>query len=65
MADAAMVEKKSQFMGFELDSFAFDDTFSFRLDPPRLSSYIGDVDTRYSWKPDEFLLSVLSHSMYT
>ena len=58
------VERESQFMGFEPDFSPFDDSFSFCIDPPFLLNYKGDSDNPYSWKPDEFLYSVLSHSMF-
>jgi hypothetical protein len=55
---------ESQFMGFEPESSAFDDNFSFSLDPPFFLGQVSYTENRNSWKPDEFLLSVLSHSMY-
>ncbi len=64
MEGGSSAERESQFMGFEPGLSPFDDSFSFSLDPPFFLSLQGDTDTRYSWKPDEFLLSVLSHSMF-
>jgi hypothetical protein len=64
MAGTSPAEPESQFMGFETDFTAFDDSFSFSLDPPFFLSHTSDNDTRYSWKPDEFLLSILRDSMY-
>jgi hypothetical protein len=55
---------ESQFMGFEPESSTFGDNFSFSLDPPFFLGQASYTENRNSWKPDEFLLSVLSHSMY-
>jgi hypothetical protein len=55
---------ESQFMGFEPESSTFDDNFSFSLDLPFFLGQTSYAENRNSWKSDEFLLSVLSHSMY-
>lgn len=56
---------ESQFMGFEPESLLFDDTFGFTLEPLCLMNQACPNDNRYSWKTDELVLSILSHSMYT
>ena len=57
-------EHISQFMGFQADFPVPDDPFGFSLDPPFFLGHASDVDTHYSWKSDEFLLSIMRDSMY-
>ena len=60
---ASTLEHKSQFMGFEADFSTIDDPFSFRLENPFFRSPVSDLH-RSSWKPDNFVLSILRDSMY-
>jgi len=57
-------EPISQFMGFQADYSAIDDPFEFSLDPPFFLGHMNDTDAHYSWKSDEFLLSIMRDSMY-